>query len=68
MAANPTAIPDIIDFQGDEITAGYFAVDREIEQGQIPLVPLGPQPTSDLPHILAAQCPLLPDFAPFVPR
>jgi len=47
----------------------FFAdVDREIEQGQIPLVSLGPQPTSDLPHILAAQCALLADFAPFVPR
>ena len=64
---DPAADADIIDLQLHEIAAPEFAVDREVEQGEVAGSALHLEPDPDRPHVLRLQRALLPDEAPFVP-
>src|SRR5215469_7353805 len=62
-----TADADIVDLQPHEIAAPKFAVDREVEQGEVAGSALHLEPDPDRPHVLRLQRALLPNKAPFVP-
>src|SRR5215467_8051274 len=62
-----TADADIVDLEPHEIAAPEFAVDREVEQGEVPGSALHLKPDPDRPHVLRLQRALLPNKAPFVP-
>src|SRR5262250_64668 len=64
---DPTADADIVDLQPHEIAASEFAVDREVEQGEVTGSALYLEPNPDRPHVLGFQRALLPNEAPFVP-
>src|SRR5215471_1020960 len=64
---NPSADADIIDLQLHEIATPEFAVDREVEQGEVAGSALHLEPDPDRPHVLGLQRALLPNKAPFVP-
>src|SRR5215813_1664996 len=49
---DPTANADIVDLQPHEITAPEFAVDREVEQGEVAGSALHLEPDPDRPHVL----------------
>ena len=55
------------DLQPHEIAAPEFAVDREVEQGEVAGAALHLKPDPDRPYILRLQGALLPTKAPFVP-
>ena len=58
---------EFVDLQPHEIAAPEFAVDREVEQGQVAGSALHLEPDPDRPHVLRLQRALLPNEAPFVP-
>ena len=62
--ADPTADADIVDLQPHEIAAPEFAVDREVEQGEVAGSALHLEPDPDRPHVLRLQRALLPNKAP----
>lgn len=64
---DPAADADIVDLQPHEIAAPEFAVDREVEQGEVAGSALYLEPDPDRPHVLRLQRALLPNEAPFVP-
>ena len=64
---DPTADADILDLQPHEIATPKFAVDREVEQGEVAGSALHLEPDPDRPHVLRLQRALLPNEAPFVP-
>src|SRR5215472_7821607 len=64
---DPTADADIVDLQPHEIAAPEFAVDREVEQGEVAGSALHLEPDPDRPHVLRLQRALLSHKAPFVP-
>src|SRR5262249_33778185 len=64
---DPTADADILDLQPHQIAAPEFAVDREVEQGEVAGSALHLEPDPDRPHVLRLQRALLPNQAPFVP-
>jgi hypothetical protein len=64
---DPTADADIVDLQPHEIAAPEFAVDREVEQGEVAGSALHLEPDSDRLYVLRLQRALLPNKAPFVP-
>ena len=49
---DPTADADIVDLQPAEIAAPEFAVDREVEQGEVAGSALHLEPDPDRPHVL----------------
>ena len=56
---DPTADADIVDLQPHEIAAPEFAVDREVEQGEVAGSALHLEPDPDRPHVLSrlrAEC------------
>src|SRR6516164_7314050 len=55
------------DLQPHEIAAPEFAVDREVEQGEVAGAALHLEPDPDRPHVLRLQRALLSNKAPFVP-
>ena len=61
---DPTADADIVDLQPHEIAAPEFAVDREVEQGEVAGSALHLEPDPDRPHVLRLQRALLPNKAP----
>jgi hypothetical protein len=64
--SHPAADPHIVNLQPDEITAPEFAVDGEVEQGQVTPPPFQPEPDPYGPDILGLQWPFLTDQgAPF---
>src|SRR5262247_1247298 len=57
--ADPTTDADIVDLQPHEIAAPEFAVDREVEQGEVADSALHLEPDPDRPHVLRLQRALL---------
>jgi hypothetical protein len=55
-----TANADIVDLQPHEIAAPEFAVDREVEQGEVAGSALHLEPDPDRPHVLRLERALLP--------
>ena len=62
---DPAADADIGDFKPHQIAAPEFAVDREVEQGEVAGSTLHLEPDPDRPHVLRLQRALLPNEAPF---
>src|SRR5215813_3905574 len=64
---DPTADADIIDLQPHEIAAPEFAVNCEVEQGEVAGSALDLESDPDRPHVLRLQRALLSNKAAFVP-
>jgi hypothetical protein len=58
----------IVDANGDNATAAQFAVDRQVEQGEVPLMPLDLQLRPDRPDMAGPQRRLGTDKLALVPR
>lgn len=59
---------DVIDANGNHITAAQLAVDGEIEESKVALVALDLKLRSDRPHVARSQRRLCADKLPFVSR
>jgi len=63
-----TALDHIVDAQRDQITPAQFAVDGEIEQGEISGAMIQLQSNSDGPDLFQLQRRLLPEELALIPR
>jgi hypothetical protein len=61
--SDPAAGTNIVHLQPHEIAASEFAIDSEVEQGEIAGAVLQPKPDPDRPHLLGLQRSLLTDEA-----
>jgi hypothetical protein len=64
----PTAVDDIGNLEADEIAASEFAVDRQVEQGELARVVLELEADADARDLREFQRWLLADQVAFVPR
>jgi len=62
-----TARSDILNHHADKVAAAQFAIDREIEEGEITLAILDLEPRSDGPDMLRPEWRLSADELSFVP-
>ena len=67
-AGDVTALDHIVDAQRDQITPAQFAVDGEIEQGEISGAMIQLQSNSDGPDLFQLQRRLLPEELALIPR